>query len=98
MNPRQNFDDYLNFQKRAIRECDHTLSQDCDMRWEVGNYVDDVRVIPLDYLPPPVSDELGLKMRNRTTWHYGYWTVGIQTFIRSPQGNYMVRRIRHLHI
>jgi adenine-specific DNA-methyltransferase len=65
-------DDYLNFQKQVIRECVRTLSMDGSICWEVGNYVDNGRIIPLDYLLFPIFNEFGLKMRNRIIWHYGH--------------------------
>jgi len=38
--------------------------------WEVGNYVDDGAIIPLDSLLYPIFADLGLKMRNRIVWHF----------------------------
>ncbi len=38
--------------------------------WQVGNYVEDGAIIPLDSLLYPVFAELGLKMRNRIVWYF----------------------------
>jgi len=38
--------------------------------WQVGNYVDNSSIIPIDYMLYPIFKELGLIMRNRVVWHF----------------------------
>lgn len=40
--------------------------------WQVGNYVNNGSIAPLDYLFHPIFDQLGLKLRNRIVWQYGH--------------------------
>ncbi len=61
---------YLNQQKRVIEECVRTLSDRGSICWQVGNYIDNGSIIPLDTILYPVFADLGLKMRNRIIWHF----------------------------
>jgi len=54
----------------VIAECVRVLSDSGSICWQVGNYVDDGAIIPLDSLLYPVFADLGLKMRNRIVWHF----------------------------
>ena len=38
--------------------------------WQVGNYVEDGEVVPLDVVLYPLFKEYGLKLRNRIVWHF----------------------------
>jgi adenine-specific DNA-methyltransferase len=61
---------YIEEQKRVIRECVRTLSPTGSICWQVGNFVDNGAIIPLDTALYPIFAELGLKMRNRIIWHF----------------------------
>ncbi len=63
-------DDYIKQQREVISECVRVLADGGSICWEVGNYVDDGAIIPLDALLYPVFAGLGLKMRNRIVWHF----------------------------
>ncbi len=67
---RQKLDDYLEAQAQVIRQCVRVLAQDGSICWQVGNFVDDNEVIPLDIILWPTFRDLGLKMRNRIVWHF----------------------------
>jgi adenine-specific DNA-methyltransferase len=62
--------EYLDQQKQVIRECFRVLRDNGSLCWQVGNYVDDGAIIPLDALLYPICSELGLKLRNRIVWHF----------------------------
>ena len=64
--------DYFNWQRDVIRECHRVLKNDGSICWQVGNYVDNGEVIPLDLLLYPIFIELKMKMRNRIIWHFGH--------------------------
>jgi adenine-specific DNA-methyltransferase len=63
-------DDYIAQQREVIAECVRVLAEGGSICWQVGNYVDDGAIIPLDALLYPVFASFGLKMRNRIVWHF----------------------------
>lgn len=69
---RSSLDQYLDQQKRVIAECVRVLHEDGNICWQVGNYVDNGEVIPLDILMYPIFSSLGLTLRNRIVWHFGH--------------------------
>ncbi len=64
-------DDYLNAQERVIEECVRVLHPNGSICWQVGNYVQNGEIMPLDILTYPIFSGFGLKMRNRIVWHFG---------------------------
>ncbi len=67
---RVKLDDYLAGQARVITECVRVLAQDGSICWQVGNFVDENEIVPLDIALWPTFHALGLKMRNRIVWHF----------------------------
>ena len=67
---RLHLDDYISQQRDVIGECVRVLADGGSICWQVGNYVDDGAIIPLDSLLYPVFASFGLKMRNRIVWHF----------------------------
>jgi len=65
-----NLTDYLNRQSTIIKESVRCLAPRGSICWQVGNYVENGEIIPLDTILYPVFSELGLKMRNRIVWHF----------------------------
>jgi adenine-specific DNA-methyltransferase len=61
---------YIDQQAAVIRECVRCLSPDGSICWQVGNYVDNGAIIPLDTMLYPIFTGLGLSMRNRIIWHF----------------------------
>lgn len=61
---------YIEQQAAVIRECVRCLSPQVSICWQVGNYVDNGAIIPLDTVLYPIFTCLGLKMRNRIIWHF----------------------------
>lgn len=64
--------DYLEGQKRVINECIRVLHPNGSICWQVGNYVQNGEIMPLDTLLYPVFLAGGLKLRNRIIWHFGH--------------------------
>lgn len=62
--------DYLSQQETVIRECVRVLSPAGSICWQIGNYVDNGAIIPLDAELYPIFKGLKLKMRNRIIWHF----------------------------
>lgn len=61
---------YLEQQKYVIQECERVLSENGSICWQVGNYVDNGSIIPLDTVLYPIFSNLGLVLRNRIIWHF----------------------------
>lgn len=64
--------EYLATQKKVITECCRVLKKDGSICWQVGNYVENGEIIPLDILLYPIFNELSLRLRNRIVWHFGH--------------------------
>lgn len=61
---------YLVQQREVICESVRTLSPRGSICWQVGNYVENGSIIPLDTVLYPIFSDFGLKMRNRIVWHF----------------------------
>jgi len=60
---RLDLDHYVAQQAAVITQCVRALSKRGSICWQVGNYVDNGAIIPLDTILYPVFRSLGLKMR-----------------------------------
>lgn len=67
-----NLDIYLDQQEKIIRECVRILKPEGSICWQVGNYVENGEIIPLDILLFPIFSKLQLQLRNRIVWHFGH--------------------------
>ena len=67
---RSPLDDYLDDQSRVIAECVRLLHPTGSICWQVGNYVADGEVVPLDAALYPIFKSHGLRLRNRIVWHF----------------------------
>ena len=65
-------DAYVEAQERVIRECVRLLHPKGSICWQVGNYVKNGEIIPLDTVLYPVFQAQGLKLRNRIVWCFGH--------------------------
>lgn len=63
---------YMGWQERIIELIEPRLKEGGSLCWQVGNFVDNGQIIPLDYEFAPIFKRLGLKMRNRIIWHFGH--------------------------
>ncbi|MBF0200785.1 MAG: site-specific DNA-methyltransferase [Desulfamplus sp.] len=61
---------YLEQQKYIISQCDRVLKDNGSICWQVGNYVDNGSIVPLDVVLYPVFTGLDLVLRNRIIWHF----------------------------
>ena len=69
---RTGLDSYLASQERVIGECVRLLHERGSICWQVGNFVDNGEIVPLDTLLYPLFRAQGLKLRNRIVWHFGH--------------------------
>jgi DNA modification methylase len=63
---------YLDEQREIIKELVRVLKTDGSVCWQVGNFVKDGEVFPLDIFYYDIFKDLGLKLRNRIIWHFGH--------------------------
>jgi len=63
---------YLEAQSQVIAELYRILRSDGSLCWQVGNFVDDGEIYPLDILYYGIFKKLGFFLRNRIIWHFGH--------------------------
>jgi adenine-specific DNA-methyltransferase len=61
---------YIQQQREVIQECSRCLAKEGSICWQVGNYVNNGEIVPLDTILYPIFIDLGLKLRNRIVWHF----------------------------
>lgn len=64
--------DYLKQQADVIAELVRLLHDEGSICWQVGNYIQDGEVYPLDIYYYDIFKDAGLKLRNRIIWHFGH--------------------------
>lgn len=65
-------DEYLSWQKDIITDIVKRMSPGGSICWQVGNYVENGHIAPLDIEIHPIFRELGFKLRNRIVWQFGH--------------------------
>lgn len=65
-------EEYLKNQEIIIKELYNKLKNEGSVCWEVGNYVDEGEIYPLDIYFYKIFKKLGMKLRNRIIWHFGH--------------------------
>jgi adenine-specific DNA-methyltransferase len=63
---------YLEEQEPVIRELHRVLADTGSICWQVGNYVSQGEVFPLDILYYDLFKRLGMRLRNRIIWRFGH--------------------------
>jgi len=63
---------YLEQQTVIIAELYRVLKDGGSLCWQVGNFVEDGEVYPLDILYYGIFKKLGLNLRNRIVWRFGH--------------------------
>ena len=63
---------YMEWQERVIRKIYARLKDTGSICWQVGNYVDNGAIIPLDFEFAPIFKSLNMQLRNRIIWHFGH--------------------------
>jgi len=64
--------EYVSQQSQVIDECVRVLKNEGSICWEIGNYVNNGEIIPLDILLYDCFKSNGLKLRNRIIWQFGH--------------------------
>ncbi|WP_257667283.1 DNA-methyltransferase [Parapedobacter tibetensis] len=63
---------YLEEQNEIIKELVRVLHTNGSICWQVGNFVDDKEIFPLDIFYYQIFKDNGLKLRNRIVWQFGH--------------------------
>ncbi|RLJ64619.1 DNA-methyltransferase [Sulfurisoma sediminicola] len=63
---------YLEWQERIIDLMIPRLKDTGSLCWQVGNFVDNGQIAPLDIEFAPIFKKHGLQLRNRIIWHFGH--------------------------
>ena len=69
---RRPHDKYIEDQASCIAEAARLLAPKGSICWQVGNYVDNGEVFPLDIILYPQFKNHGLQLRNRIVWTVGH--------------------------
>ncbi len=69
---RVSIEQYLKTQSQLIAQLYRILREDGSICWQVGNFVENGEIYPLDILYYPIFKELGIKLRNRIIWKFGH--------------------------
>ena len=68
---RKDFREYLDWQFEVIKECSRILVDGGSLCWQVGNYIEQGEVFPLDVFFYQLIKRLPeFKLRNRIIWHF----------------------------
>lgn len=65
-------DNYLKDQNKILQELIRVLHPKGSICWQVGNYIQNGEVFPLDFYYYNLFKDFGLKLRNRIIWHFGH--------------------------
>ena len=63
-------ENYLNELEPVLEQLIRVLASDGSLCWQVGNYVENKEVFPLDIYFYPLFKKFGLKLRNRIIWTF----------------------------
>lgn len=63
---------YLTAVKKVCSELHRVLHPEGSICWQVGNYVENGEIFPLDIYFYPIFKALGFKLRNRVIWHFDH--------------------------
>lgn len=69
---RTSIEQYLETQTETIAQLYRILRNDGSLCWQVGNFVENGEVYPLDILYYSIFKKLGLRLRNRIVWRFGH--------------------------
>ena len=67
---RLDIETYVKQQEEVIKGCVRVLADTGSICWQVGNYVKNAAIIPLDTILYPIFSDLNLVMRNRIVWGF----------------------------
>lgn len=66
------YDEYLAWQRQIIKTMLPALTEDASVCWQVGTYVTEGEIFPLDVPFIDIFRSLGFRLRNRIIWRYNF--------------------------
>jgi adenine-specific DNA-methyltransferase len=69
---KRNYKEYIAWQRNVIKALSAKISENGSVCWQVGTYVSDGEVFPLDIPFVEIFRTLGFKLRNRIIWRYNF--------------------------
>ena len=91
-------DTYLEAQKRVIRECVRLLHPEGSLCWQVGNFVKNGEIVPLDTALYPLFRSQGLKLRNRDRMALRARFALLKAAFRAVRDHQLVDERRQLYV
>ena len=67
---RKELEHYLESLRPILGELARVLAEGGSLCWQVGNYVEESEIFPLDMFFYPIFKDFGLRLRNRVIWHF----------------------------
>src|SRR5258708_778249 len=77
---KKTFAEYFLSQRATIKRLVERLKPNGSICWQVGSYVTNGEVMPLDMEFHKIFRKLGLKLRNRIVWNFGHGLHGRRRF------------------
>lgn len=69
---KQRLSEYIRGQAEVIKLCIDKIADTGSICWQVGNFVENGMVVPLDLELHHIFKDAGMSMRNRIIWHFGH--------------------------
>jgi adenine-specific DNA-methyltransferase len=69
---KKHLDEYLQWQESILDKIIPKLKHNGSICWQVGNFVENGQIIPLDIELAPIFKKHNLQLRNRIVWHFGH--------------------------
>lgn len=66
------YEEYIEWQTQVAAALTRTLTPDASVCWQVGTYVSEGEIFPLDLPFIEIFRKLGFKLRNRIIWRYNF--------------------------
>ncbi|MFK0691246.1 DNA-methyltransferase [Mesorhizobium sp. IMUNJ 23033] len=77
---RRSLEEYLEWLKPIVNKLCKKIRDDGSICWQVGNYVNNSQVYPLDLFFYKMFVDQGFKLRNRIIWHFNFGLHATQRF------------------
>lgn len=71
---------YLAWQRKIIEAIIVRLKPNASICWQVGNFVENGEIVPLDIELHPIFRDARMKLRNRIVWRFGHGLHGTRRF------------------
>jgi adenine-specific DNA-methyltransferase len=69
---RISLDEYCEWQQKIISAIYSRLKDTGSICWQVGNYIENGNIVPLDIELSSIFKKLNMTLRNRIIWHFGH--------------------------